>query len=51
MESKKINYKKPAMQVVKIQHQGHLLAGTDPQGSDSGGGNAREQRSNWDSED
>ncbi len=51
MESKKNNYKKPAMQVVEIQDQGHLLGGSDPQGSDSGGGNAREQRSNWSSED
>lgn len=51
MENKKNNYKKPAMQVVKIRHQGHLLAGTDPQGSDSGPGGAREHRSDWGSED
>ena len=51
MKSKKNNYKKPAMQVVEIKHQGHLLNGTyDPQG-DSGGGGAREQNSNWNSED
>lgn len=50
MESKKINYKKPTMQVVKIQHQGHLLTDSfNPQ--NPGGGNAREQRSNWGSED
>ncbi len=52
MESKKNNYKKPDMQVVEIQYQGHLLEDlSDAQGSDSGGGNAREQRSNWGSED
>jgi len=50
MESKKNNYKKPAMQVVEIQDQGHLLGGSDPQG-DSGPGGAREQNSNWSSED
>jgi len=54
MESKKNNYKKPAMQVVEIQNHRHLLdptGGGDPQPSGSGGGNAREQRSNWSSED
>ena len=51
MENKKNNYKKPDMQVVEIQYQGHLLEDQSPQGSDSGGGNAREQRSNWSSED
>ncbi len=45
MENKKNNYKKPAMQVVKIQHQGHLLEFA------SGPGEAREQNSNWSSED
>ena len=49
MESKKNNYKKPDTLVVEIQHHGHLLQGTDPQGS--GGGQAREQNSNWSSED
>ena len=49
MESKKNNYNKPAMQVVEIQYHGHLLG---PQtGSESNPGNAREQRSNWGSED
>ena len=47
MESKKNNYKKPAMQVVEIQDQECLLG---PQ-SDPGGGQAREQNSNWSSED
>ena len=51
MENKKNNYKKPDMQVVEIQYQGHLLGGQSPQGSDSGGGNARENRDNWGSED
>ena len=58
MESKKINYKKPTMQVVEIQDHGHLLGpasdptpGGQPQGSESGPGGAREQRSNWGSED
>lgn len=50
MESKKNNYKKPAMQVVEIQNHRHLLEGS-PQPGDSGGGNAREQNSNWSSED
>ncbi len=50
MESKKNNYKKPAMQVVEIQYQGHLLEGSDPDPA-SGTGEAREQRSNWGSED
>ena len=49
MESKKNNYKKPAMQVVEIQDHGHLLEGTgDPQHPGPG---AREQNSNWSSED
>ena len=48
MESKKNNYKKPAMQVVEIQYQGHLLDGSDPQVDPS---EAREQNSNWSSED
>ena len=54
MESKKNNYKKPAMQVVEIQHQGHLLNGTGgdhPQDPNPEGGGAREQNSNWSSED
>ena len=45
MESKKNNYKKPAMRVLEIQDQGHLLQ------QFSGGGEAREQNSNWSSED
>jgi hypothetical protein len=49
MESKKINYKKPTMQVVEIQYQDHLLSNTyDPQEPGPG---AREQSSNWDNED
>ena len=46
MESKKNNYKKPAMQVVEIQYRGHLLGDIQ-----SGGAEAREQRSNWGSAD
>jgi hypothetical protein len=46
MESKKNNYKKPAMQVVEIQYRGHLLGEFA-----SGDGHAREQNSNWSSED
>ena len=46
MESKKNNYKKPAMQVVEIQDHGHLLGPAT-----SGPQNAREQNSNWSSED
>ena len=49
MENKKNNYKKPAMQVVEIQYQGHLLGGSEQQGDGPGG--AREQNSNWSSED
>jgi hypothetical protein len=49
MESKKNNYKKPDTLVVEIQHHGHLLKGTfDPQHPGVG---AREQNSNWSSED
>lgn len=48
MESKKNNYKKPVMQVVEIQHHGHLLGGSEQQGDPA---NAREQNSNWSSED
>lgn len=51
MESKKNNYKKPDTLVVEIQHHGHLLKGTgggDPQQDPA---NAREQNSNWSSED
>lgn len=50
MESKKNNYKKPAMQVVEIQNHRHLLdlTGGDPQPYGPG---AREQNSNWSSED
>jgi len=51
MESKKNNYKKPAMQVVEIQDHRHLLEATgggDPQQDPA---NAREQNSNWSSED
>ena len=48
MESKKNNYKKPVMQVVEIQYQGHLLKDSEPQGDVS---EAREQNSNWSSED
>ena len=45
MESKKNNYKKPAMRVLEIQDQGHLLVpASDP-------AEAREQNSNWSSED
>ena len=46
MESKKNNYKKPAMQVVEIQYQGHLLSPAS-----DGPGEARENRDNWGSED
>lgn len=49
MESKKNNYNKPATLVVKIQQRGHLLYTTGPQ--EHGGGNAREHRSDWGSED
>ncbi len=48
MENKKNNYKKPAIQVVEIQDHGHLL-GSDP--APDGPGLAREQNSNWSSED
>jgi len=48
MESKKNNYKKPATQVVEIQYHGHLLG---PQTGSDNPGQAREQRSNWNSED
>lgn len=48
MENKKNNYKKPDTLVVEIQHHGHLLAGSDQQGDPA---NAREQDSNWSSED
>ena len=53
MESKKNNYNKPATLVVKIQQRGHLLDTTGPGGQEqeTGGGNAREQNSNWSSED
>ncbi len=45
MESKKNSYKKPVMQVVEIQYHGHLLGpATSP-------AYAREQNSNWSSED
>ena len=47
MENKKNNYKKPAMRVLEIQDQECLLG---PQ-SNPGGGEAREQKSNWSSED
>ncbi len=50
MESKKNNYKKPVMQVVEIQYQGHLLEDSEPQG-DPGPSQAREQNGNWSSED
>ncbi|MBO4810387.1 MAG: hypothetical protein J5552_02340 [Prevotella sp.] len=52
MESKKNNYNKPATLVVKIQQRGHLLD-TTPGGQEQGpgGGNAREHRSDWGSED
>ena len=46
MESKKNNYKKPAMRVLEIQDHGHLL-----QQASGGPGEAREQNSNWSSED
>ena len=49
MESKKNNYKKPDTLVVEIQHHGHLLEDKSPQGP--GPGLAREQNSNWSSED
>ena len=46
MESKKNNYKKPAMRVLEIQDQECLLGQqSDPYGQ------AREQNSNWSSED
>lgn len=47
MESKKNNYKKPAMRVLEIQDQECLLGAQ----SDPGPGLAREQNSNWSSED
>lgn len=50
MESKKNNYKKPDTLVVEIQHHGHLLGpASDP--APDGPQNAREQNSNWSSED
>lgn len=50
MENKKNNYKKPDMQVVEIQYQGHLLdKSPDPQGP--GSSESRENRNNWSSED
>ena len=51
MESKKNNYKQPAMQVVEIQNHRHLLdtTGGDPQ--HPGPSHARKQNSNWSSED
>lgn len=50
MESKKNNYKKPAMRVLEIQDQGHLLEGSpDPQSNPDG--DAREQNGFWSSED
>ncbi len=46
MENKKNNYKKPAMRVLEIQDQKCLLGEqSDPNGQ------AREQNSNWSSED
>ena len=52
MESKKNNYNKPATLVVKIQQRGQLLdGGTGGQQQETGGGNAREHRSDWGSED
>ena len=51
MESKKNNYNKPAMLVVKIQQRGHLLDTTVPGGQHDGPGGAREHRSDWGSED
>ena len=50
MESKKNNYKNPDTLVVEIQHHGHLLEESEPQG-DPGSSQAREQNSNWSSED
>ena len=47
MESKKNNYKKPAMRVLEIQYRGHLLG----EYASDGPQNAREQNSNWSSED
>ena len=50
MESKKNNYKQPDTLVVEIQNHRHLLDATgERQGP--GGGQAREQNSNWSSED
>ena len=46
MENKKNNYKQPDTLVVEIQHHGHLLGAASP-----GPQNAREQNSNWSSED
>jgi hypothetical protein len=51
MESKKNNYKQPDTLVVEIQHHGHLLGGTGDEPQGPGGGQAREQNSNWISED
>jgi len=52
MESKKNNYNKPATLVVKIQQRGQLLNdGTSNTPQHPGGGNAREHRSDWGSED
>ncbi len=50
MESKKNNYNKPAMLVVKIQQRGQLLDGGTG-GQHDGPGGAREHRSDWGSED
>ncbi len=51
MESKKNNYNKPATLVVKIQQRGQLLDGGTGDPQETGGGNAREHRSDWGSED
>ena len=51
MESKKNNYKKPAMQVVEIQNHRHLLDATGEDPQLPGPGEAREHRSDWGSED
>jgi hypothetical protein len=40
---KKKDYQKPTMQVVKLQHQAHLMAGSGVQSTRSGYGEAQEE--------
>ena len=40
---KRKDYQKPTMQVVKLQHQTHLLAGSGVQSMRSGYGDAQEE--------